>query len=112
MLFEEASLAASAIWNPSMPMSLTALSFGKATVTLNKVSLVSCVKNVTSHHLQLMFPTPAIIIIMYIYCVLINALSTHIIHINLNMIFYTHVEHSPIKNIKYYNGNTHTHTPQ
>ena len=34
-----------------------------------------------------------IIIIMYIYHVLINALSTHIIHINLNMIFYTHVEH-------------------
>ena len=31
-----------------------------------------------------------IIIIMYIYHVLINALSTHMIHINLNMIFYTH----------------------
>ena len=35
------------------------------------------------------------IIIMYIYRVLINALSTHIMHINLNIIFYTHVEHSP-----------------
>ena len=41
---------------------------------------------------------------MDIYHVLINALSTHMIHINLNMIFYTHVEHSPIKTIyiKYY----------
>ena len=35
-------------------------------------------------------------------------LSAHMIHINLNMIFYTHVEHSPTKTIyiKYY---THTH---
>ena len=40
-----------------------------------------------------------IIIIMYIYQALINALSVHIIHINLNMIFYTHVEHSPTKTI-------------
>ena len=41
---------------------------------------------------------------MYIYPVLINALSAHMIHINLNMIFYTHVEHSPTKTIyiKYY----------
>ena len=38
------------------------------------------------------------IIIMYIYHVLINALSTHMIHINLNMIFYTHVEHCPTQN--------------
>ena len=40
---------------------------------------------------------------MYIYHALINALSTHMIHINLN-IFYTHVEHSPTKTIyiKYY----------
>ena len=29
------------------------------------------------------------IIIMYIYHALINALSAHMIHINLNMIFYT-----------------------
>ncbi len=45
-----------------------------------------------------------IIIIMYIYHALINALSAHMIHINLNMIFYTHVEHSPTKTIyiKYY----------
>ena len=33
-------------------------------------------------------------IIMYIYHTLINALSAHMIHINLNMIFYTHIEHS------------------
>ena len=32
---------------------------------------------------------------MYIYHALINALSAHKIHINLNMIFYTHIEHSP-----------------
>ena len=35
---------------------------------------------------------------MYIYHVLINALSVHMIHINLNTIFYTHVGHSPTKN--------------
>ena len=35
-----------------------------------------------------------IILIRYIYHVLINALSAHMIHINLHMIFYTHVEHS------------------
>ena len=41
---------------------------------------------------------------MYIYPALINALSAHMIHINLNMIFYTLVEHSPTKTIyiKYY----------
>ena len=57
---------------------------------------------------------------MYIYHALINVLSTHMIHINLNMIFYTHVEHSPTKTIyiKYYvekqthalHTHTHTHT--
>ena len=36
---------------------------------------------------------------MYIYHALINALSAHNMHINLNMIFYTHVEHSSIKTI-------------
>ena len=62
-----------------------------------------------------------IIIIMYIYHALINALRVHMIHINLNMIFYTHVEHSPTKTIyiKYYTEKqthalhtyfTHTHT--
>ena len=56
---------------------------------------------------------------MYIYHVLINALSAYMIRINLNMIFYTHVEHSPTKTIyiKYYKKkyikkthHTHTHT--
>ena len=60
---------------------------------------------------------------MYIYQVLINALRAHMIHINLNMIFYTHVEHSPTKTIyiKYHKKcffiktkqkklHTHTHT--
>ena len=56
-----------------------------------------------------------IIIIMYIYLAPINALSAHMIHINLNMIFYTHVKHSPTKTIyiKYYlkqtNKKTKTH---
>ena len=36
---------------------------------------------------------------MYIYQALINALSAHMLHFNLNMIFYTHVEHSPTKTI-------------
>ena len=46
----------------------------------------------------------AVIIIMYIYHALINALSAHMIHINLNMMFYTHLKHSPTKTIyiKYY----------
>ena len=49
---------------------------------------------------------------MYIYHALINALSAHMIHINLNAMFYTHVEHSATKTIyvKYY-METHTHTP-
>ena len=57
-----------------------------------------------------------LIIIMYIWHALINALSAHMIHINLNMIFYTHVEHSPTKTnyIKYTKNknalHTHTHT--
>ena len=65
-----------------------------------------------------------LVIIMYIYQALINTLRAHMIHINLNMIFYTHVEHSPTKTIyiKYYlkiyiyikmhykHTHTHTHT--
>ena len=58
---------------------------------------------------------------MYIYYALINALSAHTIHINLNTIFYAHVEHSPTDTsyIRYYmethararaHTNTHTHT--
>ena len=41
--------------------------------------------------------TITIILIMYIYHELINVLSAHIICINLNMIFYTHTEHSPTR---------------
>ena len=39
------------------------------------------------------------IIIMYIYHALINALNTHMIHINLNTTFYTHAAHSPPKQV-------------
>ena len=49
--------------------------------------------------LEFTFFSTELIIIMYIYHALINALSAHMIHINLNMIFYTHVEHSPTKTI-------------
>ena len=54
-----------------------------------------------------------IIIIINIYHALINALSAQVIRINLNTIFYTHVEHSPTKTIyiRYYmETHTHTHT--
>ena len=51
---------------------------------------------------------------MYIYHALITALSAHMIYINLNTIFYTHVEHSLTKTIciKYYKkkSTTNTHT--
>ena len=53
---------------------------------------------------------------MYIYHALINALSTHMIRINQNMILYTHVEHSPTETIyiKHYTEKEmhalHTHT--
>ena len=49
--------------------------------------------------------------VMYGYHVLINALSTHMIHIDLNMLFYTHVKHSPTKTIyiKYTEKQTNTH---
>ena len=49
--------------------------------------------------------TLIIMIIMYIYHALINDLSVHTIYnINLNTIFYKHVEHSPTKTIyvRYY----------
>ena len=36
---------------------------------------------------------------MYIYHALINALSAHMVYVNLKRIFYTHVEHSPTKTI-------------
>ena len=50
---------------------------------------------------------------MYIHHALINALSAHIIHINLNMLFYTYVEDGPTKTIyirHYVETHTHTHT--
>ena len=58
--------------------------------------------NITGH--GEVSPLIIIIIIMHIYHALINGLSAHMIHINLNMIFYTHVEHSPTQTIyiKYY----------
>ena len=40
-----------------------------------------------------------IIIILYIYHVLINVLSTNMLHINLSTIFYMHVEHSSTETI-------------
>ena len=48
----------------------------------------------------------------YIYHAIINALSAHMMHINLDMIFYTHVEHSPTKTIYIYKKKAkhHTHT--
>ena len=48
---------------------------------------------------------------MYSYHALINALSAHMIDMNLDTIFYTHTEHSPTKTIlhKVLYGNTHTH---
>ena len=50
-----------------------------------------------------------IIMIMYIYHALVNALSVRIIHINLNTVFYTYVEDSPTKTIyKRHFMETHT----
>ena len=49
---------------------------------------------------------------MCIYHVLINALSVHMICINLNMIFYTHVEHRPTKTIYILYRKTNTAGPR
>ena len=51
---------------------------------------------------------------MYIYHALINALSAYMIRINLNIMFYTHVEHSHTKTIyiKYYTKKLKKHTLQ
>ena len=48
-----------------------------------------------SHLLHMFSMVSKIIIIMYFYHALINALSAQMIHITLNIIFYTHVEHLP-----------------
>ena len=45
------------------------------------------------------------IIIMYIYHALINALSAHMIHINLNMIFNTHI-------LKYHDNSFRSNAPE
>ena len=47
---------------------------------------------ITCAHSHAGSPVARMIIIMYIYRALINALSAHIVHINLNTIFCTHVE--------------------
>ena len=50
------------------------------------------------------FKEQLIIIIMYIYHVLINALSAHMLHMNLNMIFYTHGEKAELtENVAFVN---------
>ena len=59
------------------------------------VRLTFCIQLLTKSCMVFSCTIIIIIIIMYIYHALINALSAHMIHINLNMIFYTHVEHSP-----------------
>ena len=73
-------------------------------------------KNITFSDLFIMI---IIMMIMYIYHALINALSAHMIHVDLNTIFCTRVEHSPTKTIYIrYNmemhvrmySHTHTHT--
>ena len=48
---------------------------------------------------------------MYIYHAPISTLRAHMIHINLNMIFYTHVEQSPTETIyiKYYTDTQKKH---
>ena len=68
-----------------------------------------------THHLGSSFiPSAVYVIIVYISHALINALSTHKIHINLNTIFCAHVERSPTEtiyiNIRWKHTHTHTHT--
>ena len=98
--------------------------------TINSCQNTSCQYSSTNPT-TCRFTQHKIIIIMCIYHAFINALSTHMIHININMIFYTHVEYSPTKTIyiKYYmekqtdthtthtlrthtHTHTHTHTPK
>ena len=79
-------------------------------MVLTEVSAVSPVVKPGGSETLLLCDT-GIIIIMYIYHALINTLNAHMIHIDLNTIFYTHVEHSPTKTIyiRYY-METHTVT--
>ena len=51
-----------------------------------------------------------IIIVMYIYHVLINTVSTHMIHINLNAIFYAHTNtifNTNVEHVQSYQNNLH-----
>ena len=75
--------------------------------------ITTIVTNLTPISLRGMISHGSIIIIMHIYYVLINIRSAHMLHINLDTLFYTHVEHSPTKTIyiKYY-METHTHKLQ
>ena len=73
--------------------------------SLHSQQLINCYLQILHHLINI-----HIIKIMYIYHVLINDLSAHLIHINLNTVFYTHIEHSPTKTIyiRYYVENAHT----
>ena len=66
---------------------------------LTKLLPCLCVLRTPGNHALCHFMQSHIIIIMYIYHALISALSAHMIHINLNMVFYTHVQHSSTKTI-------------
>ena len=63
--------------------------------------------NIYKHYCQLLL----LLLIMYIYHALINALSTHMVHINLNMIFYWYIEHNSTQaTCTKHHTHTHTHT--
>ena len=63
------------------------------------------------HKTYAMLQTVVLTIIMDMYHVLINTLSTHMMHTNLNTIFYTRVEQSYQNNIhKVLYGKKQTHT--
>ena len=94
------------LWNITIWMKSTDSQFGKQWIVYSiAIVLKHFYNNFTFHCSLLLFSfffkcvSKYAIIIMYIYHALINALSAHIIDINLNMIFYTHVKHSPTKTI-------------
>ena len=65
--------------------------------------------------MQIIKGSSALIIIMYLYHAFINTLSAHMIRINRNTIFYTHVEHLPKQSTiciiwKHTHAHTHAHT--
>ena len=67
----------------SLPFSFPFDMNGSCQLVLIQIVLIVCIYRSTSTSGPII-----IIIIMYIYHALINALSAHMIHINLNMIFY------------------------